>query len=118
MEDYIIREIDRIGELLVGIACRLGLIKDVPAQCYADDITKELKSHNLDLDVGQVFRQGNPFLYLMETFKLTEKAVEAFAEIVCHTADIEESKKKQFLQDATQYLDSIGYFSFFLHSGL
>ena len=76
MEDYLIREIDRIGELLA---------KDAAV------------------------------LYLVENEHITEKGLEAFTEIIFHS-DCEDAKKSVILKDATQYLDSKGYYSFRLHS--
>ena len=43
MEDYIIREIDRLGEMLLMIARRLGLLDGVTQDCSLTDIKDEFE---------------------------------------------------------------------------
>lgn len=72
MEDYIIREIDRIGEMLMQIAKRLGLfLDDVPDYSLAE--VKEVFGQNsCPIDLDLVLRQENPVLYLAEQEKISD----------------------------------------------
>lgn len=117
MEDYIIREIDRIGEMLVQVAKRLGLFQDggtAPDYTMAD-VKAEFEKGKLELDIDAVLAQNYPVLYLVEHENLSERSLEMFVDIVFHS-DADESRKTALLNDAINYLDSKGYFSFRLHS--
>jgi hypothetical protein len=85
MQDFILREIDRIGEMLMQV------------------------------DLKEVMQHEHPVEYLVEEMHFSEGALEAFTEIA-FCSDIEEEAKKALLQDALDYLDGRGYFSFKLHS--
>ena len=115
MEDYIIREIDRIGEMLMQIAKRLGLfLDDVPDYSLAE--VKEVFGQNgCPIDLDLVLRQENPVLYLVEQEKISDNALETLIEILFHS-NLDEGRKKAMLNDALAYLDNKGYFSFKLHS--
>ena len=104
MEDYIIREIDRIGEMLMQIAKRLGL--------FLDDVFGQ---NGCPIDLDLVLRQENPVLYLVEQEKISDNALETLIEILFHS-NLDEDRKKALLNDALAYLDNKGYFSFKLHS--
>ena len=91
MEDFILREIDRLGEMLLMIARKLGLLD------------------------GDSPEQENPVWYLVETEKITDHSLETFIDILFHS-DMEEDRKAALLDDALAYLDGKGYFSFRLHS--
>ena len=115
MEDYLIREIDRIGELLVKVARRLGLfLDDVPHYSVAD-IKAEMEKVQLSLNIDEILTKDTAVLYLIEHENISEKGLEAFTEIIIHS-DWDEAKKSVILKDAIQYLDSKGYYSFRLHS--
>lgn len=115
MEDYIIREIDRIGEMLMQIAKRLGLfLDDVPDYSLAE--VKEVFGQNgCPFDLDLVLRQENPVLYLVGQEKISDNALETLIEILFHS-NLDEDRKKALLNDALAYLDNKGYFSFKLHS--
>ena len=115
MEDYLIREIDRIGELLVKVARRLGLFLDDVPQYSVADVKAEMQMVQLDLDIDEILAKDAAVLHLVENEHITEKGLEAFAEIIFHS-DCDEAKKSVILKDATQYLDRKGYYSFRLHS--
>ncbi len=56
MEDYILREIDRIGEMLMHVARRLGLL-DGAAQDYSlADVKDEFDKSSCPIDLGEHFR--------------------------------------------------------------
>lgn len=116
MEDYILREIDKIGELLFYLARKLGLFKeDIPRYSVAD-VQTEFAQAQLDIDLSQIVNQEYPIYYLVEQQKVSLKALEALTDIIVHSQDVTEAKKKEILNDALTYLDSKGYISFRLHS--
>lgn len=92
MEDYIIREIDRIGEMLMLVAKRLGL--------FLDDV---------------LLQQEAPVRYLVEQEKLSDQGLETMVDIIFHS-DLDDAKKEALLNDALAYLNGKGYFSFKLQS--
>ena len=116
MEDFILREIDKIGELLFHLARKLGLFKEDIPQYTVADVQSELIQVSLNIDLTPIVNQEYPIYYLVEHEKVTLKALEALTDILVHTSDISEEKKKEILNDALTYLDSKGYISFRLHS--
>ena len=115
MEDFILREIDKIGEMLAHIARRLGLLKGEKPDYSLGDVKSEFTRANCPIDLDIVLKQENPISYLTENEKLTEQALESFIEILFYS-DIDETKKQTLLKDAINYLDNKGYISFKLHS--
>ena len=115
MEDYILREIDRIGEMLMKIARKLGLL-DGSAQDYSlADVKEEFAKSSLPFDLESVLREENPILYLVEKKELSNQGLELFIDIIFHS-DLDEAVKEALLKDALAYLDRRGYYSFRLHS--
>lgn len=115
MEDYLIKEIDRIGELLLKVAHKLGVFQGEVSQYSISDIKVEMDRVNLSLDVDSILKNDNPLVYLVESEKLSDPALETLVEIIIHS-DIDKSKKDQLLDDTNKYFDSKGYYSFKLHS--
>ncbi len=115
MEDYILREIDRLGEMLLLIARRLGLLDGDTPDYSLTDVRDELGKASLPFDLDAVLRQENPILYLVEECKLSDHGLETFIDILFHS-NMEEDRKAALLKDALAYLDGKGYFSFRLHS--
>ncbi len=115
MEDYLIREIDRIGEMLVQIARRLGLVGGGTEAVPIEDFKSEVAQAGLGLDIDEVLQQNNPVLWLVEDMHFSDKALETFTDILMHS-DIDNEAKQSFLQESVSYLDSKGCFSFLLHS--
>ena len=115
MEDYILKEIDKIGQMLMLIAKRLGLFSNVAPDYTLEDMKEEFSNYDLPFDLDSVLEKENPVLYLVEEVKLTDAGLETFIEIVFHS-DISDSCKLALLKDALAYLDSKGNFSFRLHS--
>ena len=115
MEDYIIREIDRIGEMLLLIARRLGLfLDDVPDYSLAD-VKEVFGKSGCPIDVDALLQQENPVRYLVEQEGLSDQGLETMIDIIFHS-DLDEARKMALLEDALVYLDDKGYFSFKLHS--
>ena len=115
MEDYLIREIDRLGEMLMLIAKRLGLIELDTPDYSLSDVKEEFEKNYVPLDLDAILQQENPVWYLVEKEKMTEQALETFIDILFHS-DLEDSVKTSLLADALTYRDNSGYFSFKLHS--
>ncbi len=115
MEDFILREIDRLGEMLLMIARRLGLLDgDTPDYSLAD-VKDEFGKAACPIDLDALLEQENPVWYLVETGKISDNSLETFIDILFHS-DLEEDRKAALLQDALAYLDGKGYFSFKLHA--
>ena len=115
MEDFILREIDRLGEMLLLIARKLGLLDGNTPEYTMTDVKEGFEGSNLPFDLDAVLQQENPVWYLVETEKLSDRGLETFIEILFHS-DLDESVKKALLEDAIAYLDGKGNFSFKLHS--
>ena len=115
MEDFIIREIDRLGEMLMLIARKLGLLdSDTPDYSLAD-VKDEFGKAGCPIDLETLLMQENPVWYLVEKEKLSDHGLETMIDIIFHS-DLDEARKNALLQDAIVYLDGKGYFSVKLHS--
>ena len=115
MEDYIIREIDRLGEMLLLIARKLGLLDGDTPDYSLTDVKDEFGKAGCPIDLDKLLQQENPVWYLVEEEKLSDHGLETMIDIIFHS-DLEETRKNVLLQDALAYLDGKGYFSFRLHS--
>jgi len=115
MEDFILREIDRLGEMLLLIARRLGLLDGDTPDYSLTDVKVEFDKASLPISLDEVLQQDNPVWYLVQTVKLSDHGLESFVEILFHS-DLDEAIKTALLDDALAYLDGKGYFSFRLHS--
>ena len=115
MEDYIIREIDRLGEMLLLIARKLGLLDADTPDYSLTDVKDEFGKAGFPIDLDKLLQQGNPIWYLVEEVKLSDHGLETMIDIIFHS-DLDETRKTALLQDALAYLDGKGYLSFRLHS--
>jgi hypothetical protein len=115
MEDFILKEIDRIGQMLMGIARKLGLLRDETPNYSLTDVQEEFAQASLPFDLDALLQQENPVLYLVENVEISDQGLETFIDILFHS-DLDEDRKKALLEDALTYLDGKGYFSFRLHS--
>lgn len=115
MEDYILREIDRLGEMLMLIARRLGLMDGNTPDYSLTDVKDEFDRSSLPFDLDAVLQQKNPVWYLVESEKISDQGLETFIDILFHS-DLDEERKTALLDDALSYLDGKGYYSFRLHS--
>ena len=115
MEDFILKEIDRIGQMLMGIARKLGLLRDETPNYSLADVKEEFEAASLPFDLDSVLKQENPVLYLVEDVRISDQGLEMFIDILFHS-DLDETRKKALLEDALTYLDGKGSFSFRLHS--
>ena len=115
MEDYILREIDRLGEMLLMIARRLGLLDGDKPDYSLTDVKDEFGMAGCPIDLEMLLQQKNPVRYLVETEKISDHGLETFIDILFHS-DLEEDRKAALLDNALAYLDGKGYFSFRLHA--
>ena len=115
MEDYILREIDRLGEMLLMIARKLGLLDGDTPDYSLTDVKDEFDKAACPIDLDALLEQENPVWYLVETEKISDHGLETFIDILFHS-DLGEDLKVALLDDALAYLDGKGYFSFRLHS--
>ncbi len=115
MEDFILKEIDRLGEMLRMVARKLGLLDGTAPDYTLDDVQEEIGKSGLPFDLDTILQQENPVWYLTQTAKLSDAALETFIEILFHS-DLDEEAKAALLADALAYLDGKGNFSFKLHS--
>ena len=115
MEDFIIREIDRMGEMLMKIARRLGLIGDNVPDYSLATVKEEFDKASIHLDLDAILQHENPVRHLVENENLSAQGLETFIEIVFHS-DLDEDRKTALLEDALTFLDGKGYYSFKLHS--
>ena len=115
MEDILLREIDRIGEMMLMIARRLGLFGGKKPDYSISNVKEEISKASLEIDLESVLKQENPVCYLVEEKKFSDQALETFMEILFYS-DLDESRKKVLLNEALSYLDGKGYVSFKLHS--
>ncbi len=115
MEDYILREIDRLGEMLLLIARKLGLLDGDTPDYSLTDVKEDFDKAACPIDLDALLAQENPVWYLVETVKISNHGLETFIDILFHS-DLEEDRKAALLNDALAYLDGKGYFSFKLHS--
>lgn len=117
MADYIQKQIDMIGQLVVALAIKIGLDfggggnKDLTLQ----EVKEAAKECDFNYDIDEILSQYNPVVYMTETLEFSDDALETFVEIILNT-DVPEGQKKQLLTDALNYLDGKGNFSFRLHS--
>ena len=115
MEDYILREIDRLGEMLLLIARKLGLLDGDKPNYSLTDVKDEFGMAGCPIDLEMLLQQENPVRYLVEKEKLSDHGLETMIDIIFHS-DLDEDRKQALLSDALAYLDGKGYFSFRLHA--
>ena len=115
MEDFILREIDRLGEMLMMIARRLGLMDENVPDYSVATVKEEFDNAGIHLDLESILQHENPIWHLVEDEKLSDQGLETFIEIVFHS-DLDENRKMALLEDALAFLDGKGYYSFKLHS--
>ena len=115
MEDFLIREIDRLGEMLLMIARKLGLLDGDTPDYSMTDVKDEFGKAGCPLDLDMLLQQENPVWYLVQQEKLSDHGLEMMIDIIFHS-NLDEDRKNALLQDAIAYLDGKGYFSFKLHA--
>ena len=115
MEDFILREIDRLGEMLLMIARRLGLLDGDTPDYSLTEVKDEFDKAGCPINLDSLLQREDPVRYLIEDCKLSDHGLETMIDIIFHS-DLDETRKNALLEDALAYLDGKGYFSFRLHS--
>lgn len=117
MEDYILKEIDKIGLILQKIAIKLKIMDENKsnAGCTMIDIKAAFTEYGLNFDPAAVLSEKHPVSFLVDTLHLSDEALELFVLTMLHS-DIPEASKQRLLSDAITYLDSKDTYSFSLHS--
>ena len=117
MEDYILKEIDKIGLILQKIAIKLKIMDENKsnAGCTMIDIKAAFTEYGLNFDPAAVLSEKHPVSFLANTLHLSDEALELFVFTMLHS-DIPEASKQRLLSDAITYLDSKDTYSFSLHS--
>ena len=117
MEDYILKEIDKIGLILQKIAIKLKIMDEnkSSAGCTMIDIKAAFTEYGLNFDPAAVLSEKHPVSFLVDTLHLSDEALELFVLTMLHS-DIPEASKQRLLSDAITYLDSKDTYSFSLHS--
>lgn len=117
MEDYVKRQIDLIGQMLLALAKKLGLVDGDVANYTIQSVQDEIRENGFNMDIERALSEEHPIAYLVSSLQLSNEAIETFTEIVMNS-DADYEVKQRLLRDAVNYLDSKGYFSFSLHSYL
>jgi hypothetical protein len=115
MEDFILREIDRLGEMLLLIARKLGLLDDGTPDYSLTDVKDEFGRSGCPIDLEMLLQQENPVWYLVEKEKLSDRGLETLMDILFHS-DLDEARRNALLKDVLAYLDGKRCYSFRLHS--
>lgn len=116
MADFIEKEIDKIGEMLLGLMERLGVVGQKGGQKIDHSkINAEMQHLRLNLDVEKLLDQPMAVTYLVEEIGLSDMALESFANLMYHS-DCDEQKVQKFIRDVIAFLESHGYYSFLLRS--
>ena len=117
MEDYILKEIDKIGLILQKIAIKLKIMDENKsnAGCTMIDIKAAFTEYGLNFDPAAVLSEKHPVSFLVDTLHLSDEALELFVLTMLHS-DIPEASKQRLLSDTITYLDSKDTYSFSLHS--
>ena len=84
MEDFILREIDRLGEMLLIIARKLGLQEDVMPDYSLLDVKDEFDKAVCPINLDALLEQENPVWYLVETEKISDLDSKGFFSFKLH----------------------------------
>ncbi len=85
MEDFILREIDRLGDMLMLIARKLGLMDGDAPNYTLSDVKEEFSKAGCPIDLDMLLQQENPIWYLVEKKKLSDRGLETMIEIIFHS---------------------------------
>ena len=115
MEDFLMKEIDKIGEMLSLIASKLGLGGTTP---QSEEMALQLNSElvdKLDIDIYHLLEMPQPLDYLTSERGFSNSNIESLTLMLHQTLPSSEALSA-FVKNATDYLDNNGYISFELHS--
>ena len=89
MEDFLIREIDRLGEMLLMIARKLGLLDGDTPDYSMTDVKDEFGKAGCPLDLDMLLQQENPVWYLVQQEKLSDHGLETMIDIIAWSRERE-----------------------------
>ena len=115
MEDYLIREIDKIGEMLALIASKLGLgTFAFQSDALAGQLNSEMVQ-GLDIDIYELLAKDNPLEYLVSERGFNDRNLESLA-MMMYQAIPASDALDAFIKNTAEYLNHKGVFSFAMHS--
>ena len=82
MEDYIKREIDKIGRLIQAILQKIGVMKKSDSDELIAEITKIELLEKLNLDLDTVLERENFITVLIDEYEFSNENLEKFAELL------------------------------------
>lgn len=113
--DVILREINKIGELILAIATRLGLFKDSPEGFDIDDIQRELDKSGIALRLDELLDSDAPLVMLVDQLQMSHTSLELLCQML-YESDRDSVKVKRLISEVIDYQRRDGYFSFILAS--
>ena len=81
MEDYILREINRIGELIAALLDKIGLLKKSGAPELIRETAKTELAEQLDLDIDTLLAGEDFIATLVGEYGFSDADLEKFAEL-------------------------------------
>ena len=82
MEDYILREINRIGELIAALLDKIGLLKKSGAPELIRETAKTELDEQLDLDIDTLLAGEDFIATLVGEYGFSDADLEKFAELL------------------------------------
>ena len=82
MEDYILREINRIGELIAALLDKIGLLKKSGAPELIRETAKTELAEQLDLDIDTLLAGEDFIATLVGEYGFSDADLEKFAELL------------------------------------
>lgn len=82
MEDYILREIDKIGKLIEALLVKIGVRRGSDGGEEACAATKLELSEKLDLDIDTLLAEEDFIRTLTDSYRFSEENLEKFAELL------------------------------------
>ncbi len=82
MEDYILREINRIGELIAALLDKIGLLKKSGAPELIRETAKTELAEQLNLDIDTLLAGADFIATLVDEYGFSDADLEKFAELL------------------------------------
>lgn len=113
MEDYILREIDKIGKIIEALLLKMGVLKKSNSGESLYEATKIELLEKLDLDIDNLLEEDNFVDILIEEYEFNGDNLEKFAELLFDfvAASKDNPPRAKFITNITtiyKYLDKNG----------
>lgn len=82
MEDYILREINRIGELIAALLDKVGLLKKSGTSEHIRETAKTELAEKLNLDIDTLLTEEDFIATLVSEYGFSDADLEKFAELL------------------------------------